>query len=165
MVLSLALVHTYTHTHSHTHTAFSQPQAQLGHQTAAGLQYQGYSLEGKWGGGRPEAGLTGCVVRIAAKLQGGRRGILLVLSLFVSQGSLSLHLLTLWEAQVGPGRHSGGALGAGGGRRFQVRQAWPYQFYHLRGARPVSEGENSPAQGTQPLQSSGERREVRGQQE
>lgn len=44
---------------------------------------------------------------ISEKLPGGSRGILLVVSLFVSQGKLNLHLLTLWEAQVGPGLHPG----------------------------------------------------------
>lgn len=59
----------------------------------------------------------------------GGQGILLVVSLFVSQARLSLHLLTLWEAQVG--LHPGGAredslaMVAEGSMRFRIRQAWP----------------------------------------
>lgn len=52
--------------------------------------------------------MAGGAVGISEKLPSGRTGILLVVSLFVSQGRLSLHLLTLWEAQVEPGLYSGG---------------------------------------------------------
>lgn len=44
--------------------------------------------------------MAGRALGISAKLSSARRGILLVVSLFVSQGGWSLHLLTLWEAQV-----------------------------------------------------------------
>lgn len=52
--------------------------------------------------------MAGWAVGISEKLPSGRRGILLVVSLFVSQGGLSLHLLTLWEAQVESGLYPGG---------------------------------------------------------
>ena len=90
---------------------------------------------------------------------------LLVVSLFVSQGRLSLHLLTLWEALVGPGLHPGRGLqegardeslvtGAEGSRRFRPG---PYQLHHLQ---PVTLSE-----GLTSLQGSGERMEAKGQHE
>lgn len=88
------------------------------------------STEGQSGGGKAEAGEADCAVGISEKL--------LVVSLFASQGRLSLHLLTLWEAQVGPGLHPGRGLqegardeslvtGAEGSRSFRPG---PYQLHH-----------------------------------
>ena len=88
-------------------------------------------MEGQSGGGKAEWAAD-CAVGISEKL--------LVVSLFVSQGRLSLHLLTPWEAQVGPGLHPGRGLqegardeslvtGAEGSRRFRPG---PYQLHHLQ---------------------------------
>lgn len=66
----------------------------------------------------------------------GGEGILLVVFLFVSQAKLSLHLLTLWEAQVGPGPHPGGDKEGqsdhGSWREHEIQsQTGPYRLYHL----------------------------------
>ena len=89
-------------------------------------------MEGQSGGGKAGAGVADCAVGISEKL--------LVVSLFVSQGRLSLHLLTLWEAQVGPGLHPGRGLqegarheslvtGAEGSRRFRPG---PYPLHRVQ---------------------------------
>lgn len=119
------------------------------------------------GGGKAKAGVAGCAAGISEKPLGGKRGTLLVVSLFVSQGRLSLHLLTLWEAQVEPRLHPGGAgtrvwpRELEGARDLESDRPGPYQFYHL-GPVILWEGETSPAQVPQLLQGSGERMEARG---
>ena len=63
-------------------------------------------MEGQSGGGKAEAGVADCAVGLSEKL--------LVVSLFVSQGRLSLHLLTLWEEPgSSPGQIEVGAEGFG----------------------------------------------------
>lgn len=171
MILFLALhthTHTYTHMHAHTrmhtcihiHTHWRLSNPRLG--CVIKLQLNFSTSETQWQEiGRWEAGGGWQAVGISEKLPSGRTGILLVVSLFVSQGSWSLHLLTLWEVQAEPGLYPGGVgrrARAGGSVRFQVRQAWP--LYHLR-LVPLSKGDASPAQVTQLLQGSGAAMEAR----
>ena len=126
--------------------------------------------KGNGGVGRRRQGWQTALRESLRSFWGGKRGTLLVVSLFVSQGRLSLHLLTLWEAQVEPRLHPGGAgtrvwpqelEGAGD---LESDRPGPYQFYHL-GPVTLWEGETSPAQVPQLLQGSGERMEARGRHE